>query len=468
MSQNSFGAKDKLAVGDRDYEIFRLEALQERFDVARLPFSLKVLLENLLRTEGNGVGQRRGRRGARQLGREGAAAQRDRLHARARADAGLHRRAGGRRPRRDARRDGADGRRPDEDQPARAGRARDRPLRAGGRVRHARRLPRQRRARVRTKPRALRVPALGPGRVRSGSRSCRPTPASCTRSTSSTWRAWCSTTSAPARPTPTRSSAPTRTRRWSTASACSAGASAGSRPRRRCSASRCRCSSRRCSACACTAQLPEGATATDLVLTVTELLRKHGVVGKFVEFFGAGLAGLPIADRATIGNMSPEFGSDVRDLPDRRGDAALPALHRAPEPSGSRWSRPTPASRACGTTSAPSSRRSRTSSSSTSATCSRASPVPSARRTASRWRRARVLPRGARRLRALRRARRGVAESFPSSDPPANGSTASGCQTAAPATSRRPAARRRGGALGQRGQLQARDGSEVRSTTATS
>ena len=54
MPQNSFGAKDSLRVGDRDYEIFRLDALQKRFDVARLPFSLKVLLENLLRTEGNG------------------------------------------------------------------------------------------------------------------------------------------------------------------------------------------------------------------------------------------------------------------------------------------------------------------------------------------------------------------------------------------------------------------------------
>ena len=55
--------------------------------------------------------------------------------------------------------------------------------------------------------------------------------------------------------------------------------------------------------------LKPGATATDLVLTVTEMLRKHGVVDKFVEFFGDGLANLPLADRATIGNMSPEFGS---------------------------------------------------------------------------------------------------------------------------------------------------------------
>jgi aconitate hydratase len=61
--------------------------------------------------------------------------------------------------------------------------------------------------------------------------------------------------------------------------------------------------------------LPEGATATDLVLTVTEMLRERGVVGMFVEFYGAGLAGLPIADRATIGNMSPEFGSTCAIFP---------------------------------------------------------------------------------------------------------------------------------------------------------
>src|SRR3954462_12607365 len=55
--------------------------------------------------------------------------------------------------------------------------------------------------------------------------------------------------------------------------------------------------------------LPEGATATDLVLTVTEMLRKTGVVGKFVEYFGEGVTSLPLADRATLGNMSPEYGA---------------------------------------------------------------------------------------------------------------------------------------------------------------
>ena len=64
-----------------------------------------------------------------------------------------------------------------------------------------------------------------------------------------------------------------------------------------------------------TGSLPEGATATDLVLTVTEMLRKKGVVGKFVEFYGDALATLPLADRATIGNMSPEFGATCAIFP---------------------------------------------------------------------------------------------------------------------------------------------------------
>jgi aconitate hydratase len=64
-----------------------------------------------------------------------------------------------------------------------------------------------------------------------------------------------------------------------------------------------------------TGELPSGATATDLVLTITELLRRHGVVGKFVEFCGDGVAAVPVANRATIGNMSPEFGSTCAIFP---------------------------------------------------------------------------------------------------------------------------------------------------------
>ena len=62
-------------------------------------------------------------------------------------------------------------------------------------------------------------------------------------------------------------------------------------------------------------ELPEGATATDLVLTITEQLRHHGAVGKFVEFYGPGVAAVPLANRATIGNMSPEYGSTIAVFP---------------------------------------------------------------------------------------------------------------------------------------------------------
>lgn len=64
-----------------------------------------------------------------------------------------------------------------------------------------------------------------------------------------------------------------------------------------------------------TGAIPAGVTATDVVLTITDLLRKHGVVGKFVEFYGAGVASVPLANRATIGNMSPEFGSTAAMFP---------------------------------------------------------------------------------------------------------------------------------------------------------
>ena len=63
--------------------------------------------------------------------------------------------------------------------------------------------------------------------------------------------------------------------------------------------------------------LPEGSTATDLVLTVTEILRAKGVVGKFVEFFGEGLHSLSLPDRATIANMAPEYGATMGFFPDR-------------------------------------------------------------------------------------------------------------------------------------------------------
>jgi aconitate hydratase len=79
-----------------------------------------------------------------------------------------------------------------------------------------------------------------------------------------------------------------------------------------------------------TGELREGATATDLVLTVTQILRSAGVVGKFVEYFGRGLAGLPLADRATIGNMSPEYGATCGFFP--VDDATLDYLRMTGRP----------------------------------------------------------------------------------------------------------------------------------------
>lgn len=64
-----------------------------------------------------------------------------------------------------------------------------------------------------------------------------------------------------------------------------------------------------------TGKLPTHTTATDLVLTVTQMLRKRGVVGKFVEFFGEGCDDLTLADRATIGNMAPEYGATIGYFP---------------------------------------------------------------------------------------------------------------------------------------------------------
>ncbi len=96
-------------------------------------------------------------------------------------------------------------------------------------------------------------------------------------------------------------------------------------------------------------KLREGSTATDLVLTVTEMLRKTGVVGKFVEFFGAGVASLSLADRATIANMAPEYGATCGIFPiDDETLRYLRLTGRSAERRSS-WSRPTRASRACST-----------------------------------------------------------------------------------------------------------------------
>ena len=128
--------------------------------------------------------------------------------------------------------------------------------------------------------------------------------------------------------------------------------------------------------------LPEGATATDLVLTITEMLRKHGVVGKFVEFYGPGVSVLPLANRATIGNMSPEFGSTIAVFPIDEETIKYLKLTGRPRGAARPGGEPTPRSRACGTTRRPS-RGTPRSSSSTWPRSSRRWPVRSVPRTGS-------------------------------------------------------------------------------------
>ena len=132
--------------------------------------------------------------------------------------------------------------------------------------------------------------------------------------------------------------------------------------------------------------LDPGVTATDVVLTVTDMLRKHGVVGKFVEFYGKGVAEVPLANRATLGNMSPEFGSTAAIFP--IDDVTIDYLRLTGlATTSSRWSRRTPKSKECGTASIrvglSTSPCTRSTSSSTSVTWCRRSRARSARRTAS-------------------------------------------------------------------------------------
>ena len=282
------------------------------------------------------------------------------------------------------------------------------------------------------------------------SRSSRPAPASCTRSTSSTWPAW----SSPARSTVSCTAYPdtcvgtdSHTTMvngigvvgWGVGGIEAEAAMLGQPvsmliPR--------------VVGFKLNGDLPEGATATDLVLTITEMLRKHGVVGKFVEFYGPGVSALPLANRATIGNMSPEFGSTIAVFPIDERDHRVPRAHRPLRPSSSRWSRPTPRSRASGTTPTPS-RASPRSSSSTCRPSSRRSPAPSARRTASRSptprsRSAAPSPTTSTRRDAEVGYDEAVAESFPASDSPrhesGNGAAAPTDHLGAGASGRRPAA----------------------------
>ena len=325
--------EQELAVGGRRYRFRPLNAIDTAGDVTTLPYSLKVLLENLLRHEDGvsvtdddiarpgGVGP--GGTGDREIVvRPGAD-----------PDAGLHRCARRRRPRRDARRDRGARRRSGVDQPARARRARHRPL--GDRRRRPARPTRSAATPSwsSTATGSATSSCAGARAPSTGSRSCRPTPASATRSTSSTWPGSCSSTTTGTAYPDTLVGTDSHTPMvnglgvvgWGVGGIEAEAAMLGQpismlRPRS--------------SGFELLGELPEGSTATDLVLTVTELLRRHGVVGKFVEFYGPGVAvgaaREPGHDRQHVARVRV----DVHHLPDRRRDAALPALHRPPARAG--------------------------------------------------------------------------------------------------------------------------------------
>ena len=273
------------------------------------------------------------------------------------------------------------GRDPARRRPAGARRPRDRPLRAGRRVRHALRLRPQHRARVRAQRRALRAAALGAGRVRELPRRAA--------------RHGHRPPGQPRAPRPRRAGRATGVARARHAgrhrlahdddqrrSASSAGASAASRPRPCMLGEPLVLGTPSSSASSFSGALRAGVTATDLVLTLTEMLRKHGVVGKFVEFCGDGLSALSLADRATLSNMAPEYGATAALFP--VDDETLRYLRAdRPRRRRARWSRRTARRRACSARDGdPTPDLQRAARCSTSTPSSRASPARAARRTA--------------------------------------------------------------------------------------
>ena len=221
----------------------------------RLPFSLKVLLENLLRTEDGANVTAEQIRALGALGPAGRARHRDPVHAGARDHAGLHRRAVRRRPRHDARGRPRPRRRPGQDQPAGAGRAGHRPLGHRRRLRPPDAF--ERNVELEYERNRERYQFLRWGQTAFDEFKVVPPGTGIVHQVNIEYLARVvMVRGAGRRPTRTPASAPTRTPRWSTASACSAGASAASRPRRRCSASRCRCSSRGSSASSSPASCP--------------------------------------------------------------------------------------------------------------------------------------------------------------------------------------------------------------------
>ena len=332
-SKDSFGARSTLEVGGSSYEIYRLDAVTgEGLDVESLPVQPQGAAGEPAPHRGRRGHHRRRHQGHRRLGRGRGPGQGDPVHPGAGDHAGLHRCAVRGRPGHHARGDGRPGRRPDPDQPVGPGGDGHRPLRHRRRVRHARGVRAQRRDRVRAQPRALPVPALGQGAfddfkvvppgtgivhqvniehlarvvfTREADGATVAYPDTCVGTDSHTtmvngigvvgWGVGGIEAEAAMLGQPVSMLIP------------------------------------RVVGFKLSGDLPEGATATDLVLTITEMLRQHGVVGKFVEFYGPGVSVLPLANRATIGNMSPEFGSTIAVFPIDGRPEVPRATGRSPE-----------------------------------------------------------------------------------------------------------------------------------------
>ena len=387
MSVNSFGAKATLQVGDASYEIFRLDAVEGQ---ESLPYSLKILLENLLRTE------------------DGANITADDIRALAGWDPSSE-------PSkeiqftparvimqdftgvpcvvdlatmREAMADmGGDA---NKINPLAPGRDGDRPLGDRGRVRHRRRVRPQRRDRVRPQPRALPVPALGPdGLRRLQGRPARhrhrppgqhraPRPGDLLarrRQADGTGETLAYPDTCVGTDSHTTMVNGLGVVGWGVGGIEAEAAMLGQPvsmliPR--------------VVGFKLSGSMPEGATATDLVLTITEMLRQHKVVGKFVEFYGPGVSEVPLANRATIGNMSPEYGSTIAVFPIDSKTTDYLRLTGRSEEQIALVETYAQVSRGCGTTTIVS-RASPSTSSSISPPSCRASPARSVRRTGSSW-----------------------------------------------------------------------------------
>ena len=285
--------------------------------MARLPYSVKVLLENVLRLEDGRSVTAADVEAIAELGRDGRAQRRDPLPAGPGADAGLHRGAGGGRPGGDARRDGGDRRRPGGDQPAGRRRPGDRPLGAGRRVRQRAAPSPSTRSGSSSETASATPSSSGGSAAFDNFRVVPPATGIChqvnleyiaqvvySREVGGVLRAYPDTLVGTDSHTTMVNGLGVLG--WGVGGIEAEAAMLGQPismllPQ--------------VVGFKLGGALPEGATATDLVLTVTEMLRARGVVSKFVEFFGPGLATLGLADRATIGNMSPEFGSTCAIFP---------------------------------------------------------------------------------------------------------------------------------------------------------